>query len=67
MSLAAKDKRKISNIDRTIMTREELEEYIDEKNAFKSMYQEYSMENRKLKEKDKPYKDVYAKSVFNGA
>ena len=67
MSLAAKDKRKISNIDRTIMTREELEEYIDEKNAFKSMYQEYSMENRKLKEKDKPYKDVYAKSAFNGA
>ena len=41
MSLAAKDKRIISNIDRTVMTREELDEYIDEKNAFKSMHQEY--------------------------
>lgn len=49
------------------MTREELDEYIDEKNAFKSMHQEYQYENKKLKEKDKPFKDVYAKSVFNGA
>lgn len=67
MSLFPKDKRELNNVNRTLMNREELDEYIDEKNAFRSMSQEFFYENRNVKEKDMPYKDVYSKSVFFGA
>lgn len=49
------------------MNREQLEEMIDERNAFRSLNKEYVYESRKVKEKEKPFKDVYTKSTFFAA
>jgi hypothetical protein len=46
------------------MSKEEIREQIDERNAFKAMEKEFSYESRKVKQKEKPYKDVYTKSKF---
>lgn len=49
MSLNPKDKRDLSGVDRTLLNRDELDEFIDEKNAFRSMSQEFFYENRQVK------------------
>ena len=39
-------------------------EYIDEKNAFKSLVKEHMYQNGRLKEKDKKYAEIYMKSFI---
>ena len=47
------------------MKKEDLVEYIDEKNSFKAMLKEYQYQKGTIRDKDKGYRDVYLKSFIH--
>jgi hypothetical protein len=64
ISLFPVDRRIIANIDKSMMTREQKDEFIDEKNAFNALVKEHSYKNRRLRDKEKEYRDTYLKSFI---
>ena len=65
MSVFPKDKRKISQKMRALYSKDQLQEYIDEKNAFLSMVKENDYQSAKVRDKDKDYRDNYLKSFVH--
>ena len=62
MSLFPKDQRLIEQHMRVYMDQMQLIDFVDEKNAFLSMMKEHDYQVQKTREKDKEYRDNYAKS-----
>lgn len=60
-----KDKRKIQHKMRALMKPEELREYVDEKNAFLSLVQDHRYANKKIREKDKVFRENYTRSFIH--
>lgn len=49
------------------MDDEELRDFVDEKNAFNAMLKEHIYQSRKVRVKDKVYRENYSKSFFQRA
>lgn len=64
--MSPKDRRQVQNKDkRALMTRDELTEYVDEKAAFVAMVKENTYQSRRVRDKDKDYRDNYLKSFIH--
>ena len=64
MSIFPKDKRLIQNKMRSLMSKEEIKDMIDEKNAFDAMCKDHQYTSYMLKDKEKEYRDNYLKSFI---
>jgi hypothetical protein len=49
------------------MDEDELKSFVDEKNAFNAMLKEHHYQSRKVRVKDKHFRDNYSKSFFQRA
>ena len=65
MSLFPSDRRIIAQIDKSMMTPQQRNEFIDEKNAFNALCKEHSYKCKRLRDKDKEYRDTYLKSFIS--
>lgn len=66
LGMSPKDRRQVQNKDkRALMTRDELTEYVDEKAAFVAMVKENTYQSRRVRDKDKDYRDNYLKSFIH--
>jgi hypothetical protein len=67
VSLFPKDQRKIEHKFRSEMSEAKIREFVDEKNAFNAMLREHIYQTRKVRVKDKMYRENYSKSFFQRA
>lgn len=67
VSLFPKDQRKIEQCFRVALDEEELQDFVDEKNAFNAMLKEHIYQVKKVRTKDKIYRENYTKSFFQRA
>ena len=49
------------------MNQDDVDEYLDEKGAFRSMVKEHTYQNSKVREKDQDYRENYVKSFLHRA
>lgn len=64
MSLFPKDQRMIEQHMRVYMDELQMIDFVDEKNAFQSMIKEHGFQVQRQREKDKEYRDTYARSMI---
>jgi hypothetical protein len=49
------------------MNEDEMKDYVDEKNAFNAMLKEHQYQSKKIRVKDKIFRENYSKSFFQRA
>ena len=65
MTMYPKDKRMINLKKRALLSKNEIQDYIDERSAFQAMVKEHEYQCRNVRDKDKDYRDNYLKSFIH--
>jgi hypothetical protein len=65
LTMYPKDKRMINLKKRALLSKSEIQDYVDEKSAFLAMVKENEYQSVKVRDKDKDLRDNYLKSFIH--